>query len=240
MRPRIRVRVSRASLRSRRPTEMLGRTSRRHGRLQAPALLSRLAPSRCGPASAAPAASGRPWPSSFSCSLRRDALGSCLAVVCIRAAHAAFACQFTHTRFARARSLAAKLHNASYARVRSLTLTAYPSLCKMPAGASCTSFVRRSCGAWPGYPCAAARPPWLAGNASLCSARTWRKEKRCEAFQSREADGKMCVVRSQRCFLLAPRARRRPLPRPRTYAITRTQIRTICTHPPMQHRKARE
>jgi hypothetical protein len=226
MRPRIRVRVSRASLRSRRPTEMLGRTSRRHGRLQAPALLSRLAPSRCGPASAAPAASGRPWPSSFSCSLRRDALGSCLAVVCIRAAHAAFACQFTHTRFARARSLAAKLHNASYARVRSLTLTAYPSLCKMPAGASCTSFVRRSCGAWPGCPCAAARLPWLAsqGNAPLRSSLLHNALLCLGTLPAqRKAFWRIPEQRSRRqdvrCWLTTPfltrlRTRRRPLPLP--------------------------
>ena len=92
-------------------------SNRRHGHLQAPALLSRVllrAPAQQAPRRLPLAVRGH-LRLVARCVETRSA--SCLAVVCIRTAHAALACQFTRTRCARARSLAAKLHNASYARV---------------------------------------------------------------------------------------------------------------------------
>lgn len=92
-------------------------SDRRHGRLQAPALLSRAL--LRAPAQQAPRRLPLSVPGHLRLAVRfvETRSASCLAVVCIRTAHAAFACQFTLTRCARARSLAAKLHNASYARV---------------------------------------------------------------------------------------------------------------------------
>jgi hypothetical protein len=144
-----------------------------------------LRPLRCARASAAPAATGRPWPSSFGAVVLSSPLGSCLAVAGTRSARAVATRQFTRTRCASARSLAAMLHNAplcavrlarplylytkpfAYGRASQPVRAARRTTRTMQNGrrcAPCTSSVRGSRPRRCQHParCASARRPWLA------------------------------------------------------------------------------